>query len=169
MTEHVALASAVAYAALSPVIEYMAPAPAVTHGKPAPVIEYVAPVPVIEYVAPAPAATCSAPSQQFPPSYTMAAITTGARLDTTGLMNSQCSITAVQGSPLGEPSAPKNNQVRQELLFIAEETTQNMAEITTVHEPVTAQKLSEILENLDTMIHGLSPSRCADRKHRAAG
>ena len=53
---------------------------------------------------------------------------------------------------MDKSSASSYNRVRQEL-FIAE----TMADIPTVHEPVTGQKLSEILENLDTMNHGLSP------------
>ena len=131
------------FAAPAPVTEDVAPAPAdtcATH----PVIEYVAPSPVIGYIARAPAATCSAPSQQFPPAYTMAAVTTGVNLDTTDLVNPQCSVTAVEDSapqaidscsPSDEFAAPVYNQARQEL-FVAEETTQNKVEIPTVHEPV---------------------------------
>ena len=77
--------------------------------------------------------TCFAPSQQFPPAYTMAAVTTGVSLDTTGLVNTQCSITAVEDSapqvdgslsPLDEFAAPVYNRVRQEQIG-AEEMTQN--------------------------------------------
>ena len=130
------------FAAPAPVTEYVALGPADTYATHL-VIEYVAPSPVIEYIARAPAASCSAPSQQFPPAYTMAAVTTGVNLDTTDLVNPQCSVTAVEDSapqaihsrsPSDEFAAPVYNQARQEL-FVAEETTQNKVEIPMVHEP----------------------------------
>ena len=102
-------------------IEYVAPAPAVTFATPAPVIEYVTPSPVIEHTAPAPSVTC------FMPACTMAAVTTGVSLDTSGLANPQFPFTAVGASapqvvdslsPLDEFAAHVYNQVRQEL-FVA--------------------------------------------------
>ena len=63
----------------------------------------------------------------------MAAVTTGASLDTTGFVNPECLVTAVEayapqvvGSlllPLDESAAPVYNQVRQEQI-VAEETPQ---------------------------------------------
>ena len=85
----------------------------------------------------------------------MTADTTGVSLDTAGLVDPQCSITAVEDSapqvidspsPLDEFAAPVYNHFRQEL-FVAEETT--------VHEPATVPKFSE-LKNRDTMIDSLS-------------
>ena len=66
--------------ALSPVFENVAPAPVIEHVEPAPVIEHIAPV------------TISTPSQQFPPAYTMAAVTTGVSHGTTGFINPQFSL-----------------------------------------------------------------------------
>ena len=98
VARHMEPASAVTFTALSPVIECVAPAPAVIHEEPAPVIEYVAPSPVIEYIAPPPAVIYSTPSLKSPPAYTMAAVTTDVNLDTTGLVNPHCPITAVEAS-----------------------------------------------------------------------
>ena len=129
--EDVALAPAVTFAAPAPGTEDVARAPAVTFAAPAPVIVYG---PVIEYIAPAPAATCSAPSQQFSPVYTMAAVTTGVNLDTSGLVKSQHSVPAVEDCPSRiQPSASGTVHYRGDIV-----------EIPTVHEPVTP-------------IHGLSP------------
>ena len=96
--EHVAPASAVTCAALSPVIEYVRPAPADTYATPAPVTTYVMPSPVTECIAQAPPVAISTPSQQLPPAFTMAAVSTGVNLDTAGLVNPRCSITAVEAS-----------------------------------------------------------------------
>ena len=60
---------------------------------PAPLIDYVTPSPVVEYIAPAPSVTSS---EQFSPAYTMEAVATGVSSDTTGLVNPQCSFTAVE-------------------------------------------------------------------------
>ena len=96
--EYVAPATAVTYTAPSPVIDHVAPTPAVTFDEPAPVIENVAPSPVIEYIGPPLAVICSTPSQLSLPACTVAAVTNGVNLDTTGLVNPQCSITAVEAS-----------------------------------------------------------------------
>ena len=94
----------------------------------------------------------------------MAAVTTGASVDTTGLVNLECLITAVGASapqvagstsPLDEFATPAYSQVRQEL-FVAEETTQNSVKIPTDHELMIGQKSSEILKRLDKMIDSLS-------------
>ena len=52
-----------------------------------PVIEHVEPAPVIEDIAPAPAVILPLPSQQLPPVYTTAIVTTDDNLDITGLMS----------------------------------------------------------------------------------
>ena len=67
-------------------IEDVALAPAVTFVTPGPVIEYMAPAPVIEYIVPSTISDlCQAQSSD-------------ASAYTTGLVNPQCSITAVEAS-----------------------------------------------------------------------
>ena len=118
--KHVAPASAASYTAPSPVTEYVAPALAVTCGTPAPETVHVTRSLVIECIAPGPAVTFSTPSQLLPPAYIMESVTTGVSLDTTGLVNLHCLITAaaphIDGSlpPLDVSAAPVYNQVRQE-------------------------------------------------------
>ena len=53
---------------------------------------------LLEFIAPALAVTCVAPSQQSPAAYTMAAVTTGVKLDITSLVNPKFSITSVEDS-----------------------------------------------------------------------
>ena len=61
-------------------------------------IEYVPSTPVIEHIAPAPAVTLAVPCQQSPPVYTTATVDTDVNLDSTGLVNSQFSSSAVETS-----------------------------------------------------------------------
>ena len=56
---------------------------------PAPVFEYVAPALVIENIAPVPAVIFDAASQQLPPVYITANVTTDVNLDVTSLVNPQ--------------------------------------------------------------------------------
>ena len=129
--------------AASPTLEYVDPAPVVT---------YAAPAPVIEDIAPAPAMTHVAPSQQLPPAYTNTTDTTDDNFDTTDLVHTQISSTAVEtfapqvvvSLPLCEEfSAPVYNQVNQEQIN-AGETTENIAEIPVVQEQVTVQEIPEV-------------------------
>ena len=78
--------------------EYVAPALAVYYATPAPLIEFATPSPVIEYSALAPSVTCFTPSPQSPLACTMAAVTTGATVDTTRSVYSQFPITDVGAS-----------------------------------------------------------------------
>ena len=82
--------------------------------------------------------------------------------DTTCLVNSQYSITAVEDSPLNESSAHIYNQVRQEL-FIAQETTQNMAEIS-VNTPA---RVIEHVAPADVASYAASASSSAPTPARA--
>ena len=92
-----------------------------TYVAPAPVIDFVAPTPVIGHIAPAP--THVTPSEQFSPACTVTAVATGVNLDSTGLVNPQCAIAAVEASApqivssvshLEEFDAPVYNQIRLE-------------------------------------------------------
>ena len=107
-----------------PVIEHVMPAPVVNYSAPSATTAAppdVEPAPVIGYIAPAPAVAFSTPRQLLPPAYTMAAVTTGVSLDTTGLVNPPCPITVVEASlslsrvvsslpPLGEFTAPVHQE-----------------------------------------------------------
>ena len=53
---------------------------------------------MIENVAPAPAVTHAVPSQQLHPAYTVTTVIPDVNFDTTGLVNPQFSITAVEAS-----------------------------------------------------------------------
>ena len=76
----------------------MAPALAVYYAASAPLIEFVTPSLEIEYSALASSVTCFTPSPQSPLAYTMAAVTTGATVDTTRSVYSQFPITDVGAS-----------------------------------------------------------------------
>ena len=140
VTEYVAPAPAITYTVFSPVMDHVAPAPAVTFATPSPVIEYVASTPVNEFIASPPAVTFSTPSQQFPV-YAVAAVTTGASLDTTSFVHSPCPITDVEASasnvvgsllPLGEFTAP----VHQAQFVAEQERVQQHTAEQIMHVPV---------------------------------
>ena len=158
VTDHVAPAPAITFATQAPVIEYVVSTPSDFYAAPARVIDHVAPAPVIEHNAPPSAVTCFAPCEQLPPD-TMVTVITDVSSDTPGFVNPQFSTTAVAATAsqvigslplLVKFAAPVYNQIRQEQI-VAEETTQKLVDIQTVHEQRTVQRLAEILQNLDTM------------------
>ena len=126
-----------------PVIEHVMPAPVVNYSAPSATTAAppdVEPAPVIGYIAPAPPVTFSTPNQQFP-AYTMAAVTTGVSVDTTGFVNPPCPITVVEAPasrvvsslpPLGEFTAP----VHQEQIVAEQERVQQHTAEQTVHVPI---------------------------------
>ena len=71
----------------------------VTCSTPAPETDYVTHSPVMEYITPAPSVSHIMPSQRLPLPYTMTAVATGVNLETTGVVNPQCDITAVRLQP----------------------------------------------------------------------
>ena len=140
-------------------IEYVISTPSDFYAAPARVIDYVPPALVIQHIAPPPAVTCFAPCEQLPPD-TMVTVTTDVTSDTTGFVNPQFSTSAVEASAsqvigplplLVMFAVPVYDQIRLEQI-VAEETTQKLVDIPTVHEQGTVQVLSEILKNLDMTV-----------------
>ena len=74
-----------------------------------PVIEHVMSSPVIEFIAPTPPVTFATPNQQFP-AYTMAGVTSGVSLDTTGFVHLPCPITVVETSASHVVGAPVHQE-----------------------------------------------------------
>ena len=87
-------------------------------------IDSVAPSPVIEYIALAISVTHVTPSERFSPSRTMAAVTTGVSLGSTGVVSPRCPTTAVEASGpqvdgstsfLCESAAPVQNIIEPQI------------------------------------------------------
>ena len=87
-------------------------------------IDFVAPSPVIECIALATSVTHDTPSERVSPAHTVAVVTTGVSLDTTGVVSPRCSTTAVEAlgpqvdgstSPLDEFAALVYNIIEPQI------------------------------------------------------
>ena len=128
---------------------------------PVPLIEHVTSS-VNEFIAPAPPVTFSTPSQQFPV-YAVAAVTTGASLDTTSFVHSPCLVTDVEASashvvgslpPLGEFTAP----VHQERTVAKQKRVQQHTAEEIIHVPI-PQIQEQIVEGVKEIPPERSPEQ----------